>query len=147
MKVKITVKQIDSEYNQAYADEYQFGKESESNWKHHWSETFGPSSTVKEVIIKEQDTFLLKMTDNNGHVFSYNIPDMYIVECIIASGESVKFAFSNSLIQETFKPKNNRTKVSMYYFYLKDHIDYVRLAAGVMIAKKDFPKELELQEK
>ena len=53
MKLKIAFKQINSEYSQDYADEYQFGKESENNQKYHWSTSFLVNSEIDRVSIEQ----------------------------------------------------------------------------------------------
>ena len=39
MKLHVVFKQENPDFDQAYADEYQDGKESDSNWKKNWSST------------------------------------------------------------------------------------------------------------
>lgn len=140
MKVKVTFKQLNSEFNKEYADEYHFGEESENNWKTNWESGFKVEENVTEITLKDSTTYALRGSVG-GKEFNYSIPDMKILECLKESGKKEIFAVSNKLVTKTHKAQNERYKGAHYYFYLKDKEEFVDLN-GIIIATQDFPVEL-----
>jgi hypothetical protein len=141
MNVSVSIKQINSNFNTKYADEYHGGKESENNQKVHWEESTRVLENVKEIILKSESTYLLKGRFD-GQDFSYEIQDMQVLECITDSGEKWIYAISNKLISKTHQAQNKKYNRVHYYFYLKDNEESIKIGRGVVIAKGDFPRNL-----
>lgn len=140
MKISVTFKQLNSEFDKEYADEYHFGKESENNWKTNWENGFKIEEKVTEINLKNNTTYALHGRAGDKE-FNYEIPDMQVLECVTESGAKSVFAVSNKLISKTHQVQNKKYSRTHYYFYLKDKEDFVDLG-GIVIAKQDFPPNL-----
>ena len=145
MKFQITVKQVNSEYSQDYADQYKDGNQSDNNRKHHWHTTAEVNGFVKEITIKDHSILDLRLTTIEGNPLVFAISDMHIVECLLSDGEIVTFGASHSIIQDVQKFKNGGKELTHYYIYLKDEMQYIRLAPGLYIAKSDLPDNVKLE--
>lgn len=141
MKVQVSMKQVNSEYDKEYADEYNFGEESNNNLKHNWSYSRDIYNVTELKVIDKRD-FVLSGRFNNGIKKEYTLPNMQILQCITESSKTVEFAVSNELIIKTHKAKMNKYDVVRFYFYLKDKIELYKLKDAVYLIGKDYPKEL-----
>ena len=132
---------VNSEFNQALADELFQGQESEDNIKYLWEDELKVSD-VNYFKIKNNATYILAGTFANEKPFNFEIPDMTICDCSNLKGEKVQLAVSKKLLKKTEKvvdEKNNETHI---YFYLSDTHPMENPMEGIYIRKKDFPKEL-----
>ncbi len=144
MKVIVTFKELNPDYDQEYANEYQDGNESESNWKVNWQDEPDPYEDVSEIRVLDNATYKLWGTINEKTDFSYDIPNMTILECIKNDSQVLQFAVSKTLLKRTHKVYNNKYKTMRFYFYfvpnskqiMKDPVD------GVYIFIENIPKEL-----
>lgn len=141
MKVQVSIKQVDSEYNKKYADEYNGGEESDGNWKYNWSVTSIVPNVTEFKVIDKQD-FVLSGKFNDGIKKEYTLPNMQVIQCITESSEIIEFAVSNELIIKTHKAKINKYDVVRFYFYLNDKNELFNIADLAFIIGKDYPKEL-----
>ena len=147
MKFEVTVKQINGEFNKDYADQYNFGEESESNWKHLWSKTWGIRGDVKEWKVVENGAIILKNTSASTKSNSIvNIENVRILECTEVDGDKTYAGVSNSLLQKTYLPENIDYSKSYNYFYLKSDAHFIEIGPGLFIARKDLVAEINLKE-
>ena len=56
MKLKISFKIINSDFDQEYANEYNWGKESVNNMKYNWSVSFQVDSDIDKVEINKNES-------------------------------------------------------------------------------------------
>src|ERR1700741_2502030 len=103
MEVTLNVKLVNSEFNQSIADDLHNGEESEDNIKYLWEDEFTVQGKVALFKIKNNATFQLKGILPDDKEFSYDIPDMCIVECTMEDGSVVQFPISKKLIKATEK--------------------------------------------
>jgi len=140
MKVTINVKLVNSKFNQAYADKENEGEETEDNIKYLWEDEFVIQGDVTNFKVVNNTTYLLNGLYPNNDEFSFEIPDMTIVECTMTDGSVTRVPFSKKAISKTDKleTKNGLT----FFVQLKSVKEIVNPMEGVYILKDDYPEEL-----
>ena len=133
---------INSEFNQGIANDLHAGLESEDNIKHLWEDELKVSEPVKEFKIKNNATYTLSGYSGKD-LFSFEIPDVTICECITEKGDKMQFAVSKKLLKRTEKTVNDTKKETHLYFYLRDTWEIENPMNGIYILKQDFPRELK----
>jgi hypothetical protein len=133
---------INSEFNTGLADDLYEGEESEDNIKHLWEDEFKVSEPIQDFKIKNKTTYTLAGFYPDEREFSFEIPDMTIVDCITKSGTRMQFAVSKKLLKKTEKTVNELAGETHLYFYLRDNPPMENPMNGVYILRSDFPKEL-----
>lgn len=133
---------INSEFNTGLADDLYEGEESEDNIKHLWEDEFKVSEPIQDFKIKNKTTYTLAGFYPDEREFSFEIPDMTIVDCITNSGTRMQFAVSKKLLKKTEKTVNELAGETHLYFYLRDNPPMENPMNGVYILRSDFPKEL-----
>lgn len=140
LKLKIAFKQINSEYSQDYADEYQFGEESVDNQKYHWSVSFEVKSRIDKIsILKSQNLHLVDQT-NRENPQEYLIDEVTVFECYKKDELYAEYAVSDKLIEKIFNVYKESEDTRYCYFYLKDKTEYVELRNHIYVLQKDIRK-------
>ena len=144
MKVFVTFKELNPDYDQEYANEYQDGNESENNWKVNWETKLKTNEDVSEIRVLDNVHYKLWGTINEKTDFSYDIPNMTILECVKNDSQVIQFAVSKTLLKRTHKVYNNKCKTLRFYFYFVPNSEpyTIKPKPGVYIFKENFPKEL-----
>ncbi|MCX6313078.1 MAG: hypothetical protein NT084_15775 [Bacteroidetes bacterium] len=142
MKVSITVKEVNPDFDQAYADKENEGHETEDNIRYNWEDEFDVKDEVKDFGIRNNEIYLLEGMNGNEK-FSFEIPSMTIVECIGENGAVTQFAASRKLIKDTKKNIDKEGNVQ-FYIFLKGGHEHINPIPGIYISKKDFPKALPI---
>jgi hypothetical protein len=143
MEVYLHFKEINSDYSQAVADEFNEGQESEENIKYMWEDELMVTEDVVDFKIRNKTTYTLQGSYADGTAFSFEIPEMSICECKTASGNIIQFAVSGKLIKDTDKKTSKDGKQIRFTFFLRDKFPVENPFPGVYILSKDFPKELK----
>lgn len=141
MQVQVGFIKINPEYDQQYADEYHFEKESENNSRSNWGSEYGLKN-VKSVSLIDDEHFLLKGQSENGQDFEYLIPDVLIFRCMFEDGAKREFAVSKSILKNTHQARNEKYDVTRFYFYINPEPEWVPLDRNLCVDLKDVPKEL-----
>lgn len=136
--------QINSEFNQGLADDLYNGEETEDNIKHLWEDEFKVSEPVIDFKIKNNTTYTLAGLMPDDSSFSFEIPDVTIVNCITSERKEIQFAVSKKLIKKTDVQRGDNE--SNIYFYLKDSLPIENPMNGIYILESDFPKQLKKRE-
>jgi hypothetical protein len=140
MIVTINVKLVNSQFNQAYADKDNEGEETEDNIKYLWEDEFEVQGNVANFKVINNTTYLLNGLYPNDDEFSFEIPDMTVLECTLDNGSVTLIPFSKKAVSKTEKVE---TKKGMtFYVHLKSIREVVNPMTGVYILKDDYPKEL-----
>lgn len=140
MIVTINVKLVNSQFNQAYADKENEGEETEDNIKYLWEDEFEVQGNVTNFKVVNNTTYLLNGLYPNDDEFSFEIPDMTVLECTLDNGSTTLLPFSKKAINKTEKVE---TKKGMtFYVHLKSVREVLNPMTGVYIIKDDYPKEL-----
>jgi len=140
MIVTINVKLVNSQFNQAYADKENEGEETEDNIKYLWEDEFEVQGNVTNFKVVNNTSYLLNGLYPNDDEFSFEIPDMTVLECTLDNGSTTLLPFSKKAINKTEKVE---TKQGMtFYVHLKSVREVLNPMTGVYIIKDDYPKEL-----
>lgn len=142
MDVQVNFKVINPDYNQQYADEYHFGKESESNWKYQWAVTFEVKD-VESVAVLENESFELKDHFEDNRKFNFKIPDVMIYRCYFKDGSYEDFAVSKSILDKAHQAKKEGYDVTRFYFYINSTAPSVQLSPNLVVDEKSVPLELK----
>jgi hypothetical protein len=144
MRVQISFKVINSNYDQEYADEYNFGKEGESNMKYDWETTY-EIKEANSVELIENGTYLLKGTLNNGRAFESQIPNVTIFRIHLKDGSMIEFAVSKSILNKTHQTHNEKYKIIRCYFYINSEPKSIELTDKLVIDVNEIPDELKIK--
>lgn len=140
MIVTINVKLVNSRFDQAYADRDNEGEETEDNIRYLWEDEFEVKGNVTNFKVINNTTYLLNGLYPNDDEFSFEIPDMTVLECTMNDGSVTLLPFSKKAINKTEKVE---TKKGMTFnVFLKSTKEVVNPMTGVYILKEDYPKEL-----
>ena len=142
MDVQVNIKVINPDYNQQYADEYHFGKESESNWKYQWAVTYEVKN-VESVAVLENECFELKGHFEDNRKFCFQIPDVMIYRCHFKDGGYEDFAVSKSILNKTHQAKKEGYDVTRFYFYINSPPLSVQLSPNLVVDEISLPLELK----
>lgn len=140
MKLYVTFKQQNSDFDKKYAQKFNFGRESDGNRRDNWSIGYKISDSIKEFTIIENGEFHL-IGSKAGEPFDYAIPEMIILNCLTVDNELIKIAVSKKLINKTQSPHNSKYNTTRFYFYLNNN-EFINPIDTVFISKSDCPKEL-----
>ncbi|MFN8117547.1 MAG: hypothetical protein U0W65_15670 [Bacteroidia bacterium] len=140
MIVTINVKLVNSKFDQAYADRDNEGEETEDNIRYLWEDEFEVKGNVANFKVINNTTYLLNGLYPNDDEFSFEIPDMTVLECTMDNGSKTLLPFSKKAVSKTEKVE---TKKGMTFnVFLKSTKEVVNPMTGVYILKEDYPKEL-----
>lgn len=140
MKVTINVKLVNSKFNQAYADKENEGEETEDNIKYLWEDEFEVQGNVTNFKVINNTTYLLNGLYPNDDEFSFEIPDMTVLECTLDDGSVTLLPFSKKAISKTEKTESKNAMT--FFVHLKSIREIVNPMTGVYILKDDYPEEL-----
>ena len=140
MTVTINVKLVNSKFDQAYADRDNEGEETEDNIRYLWEDEFEVKGNVTNFKVINNTTYLLNGLYPNDDEFSFEIPDVTVLECTMNDGSVTLLPFSKKAISKTEKVE---TKKGMTFnVFLKSAKEIVNPMTGVYILKEDYPAEL-----
>mgnify|MGYP006909081545 CR=1 FL=1 len=141
MKLIVTFKQINPDFDQKYADEYNAGKESNNNMKYHWSRGFELSADIEKVITRV-GAFVIDNLLINEEKVEIRLPNMKVLECISNNEVISSFAVSKKLLKKTQKTYNEKYDIMRFYFYINPREDYVQLGDKIYLLESEIPNEL-----
>jgi len=134
---------INSDFNQALADDLYGGEESEDNIKHIWEDELKVSEPVTEFKIRNNTSYTLAGYYADNTAFSFEIAEMTVVDCKTKSNTTMQFAVSKKILKKTEKIVDEKNAETHLYFYLRDTYPIENPMNGVYIIRTDFPKELK----
>lgn len=140
MLVTIHIKQMNSKFSQEMADAEYDGKESDDNYRVLWEDEFDIKGDVTGFKIRNNAVYQLRGLLPDDTEFSYDIPEMTIVECTLADGSVTQIPISKKLIIDT--DKQQTPEGILFTVSLKSSRHHVNPMEGVYILKDHFPKEL-----
>ncbi|KAB1065973.1 hypothetical protein [Salibacter halophilus] len=140
MRLFVTFKQQNPDFNKEYADEYHFGKGSDGNWKDNWSEGLKCPKEVEKISINQKGTIKLIAKSREGSSKSFTVDNMIILEGIVGSKIIYQFAVSKDLVKKTHKAYNGKYDTTRFYFYFKSRNDYVKIEDSIYVLEEDLPK-------
>jgi hypothetical protein len=142
MKVTITVRELNPEFDQEIAENFHEGKETYDNPKYNWEDEFEVKTDVTEFKVRNNSIYNLEGF-RNEEKFSYEIPGMMIIECLHADGSTTQFAASRKLVKDSKKNEDKKGDIH-FFLFLKGQKKMTSPLAGVYIHTDDFPMDLPL---
>jgi hypothetical protein len=140
MKLNITFQEVNSEYSQEYADEYQFGKESLDNEKYNSGEAFELTEEIDDIkIIKNQ---IADYTDKSNKLedLSLVFEKLTLIQCIKNDKVIAQYGVSDELLKKTHKIYKEKSDTFYYYFTLKDNMHYQYYDSHIYVLIKDIKR-------
>lgn len=144
MKAQINFKVINPDFNQEYANEYNFGKENENNTKYEWEKRYEIINTTSVELINTS-TYKLKGKHEDGEVFEISIPNVTIFRFHLESGSDLDFAVSKSLLNKTHQVSNEKYNTTRCYFYINSEPERIVLTGNLIINVNELPDELKVK--
>jgi hypothetical protein len=143
MKFFITFKVQNPEYSPKYAKEYNFGKESDGNWKDLWSVGYKLKDNIKEYKVVKDLYFELIQERQDKSTLKFQIPDVTKLICLTDTNKEIEIVVSNKLIAMIHVAQSPKYDTTRYYFYLKHDVDFIKLSEMIYLAQIDIPIDLE----
>jgi hypothetical protein len=138
MKAQISLKVLDTSYDQKYADQYQQGNESIDNWKYEWEKAY-ELNDVSSFEYIDNSIYSLKLKNGLGETKQIPIPNVSIFRFHFLSGETIDYGVSKSLLNKHHVAKNDKYDVVRCYFYINSEPERINLADQFIIDAKDCP--------
>lgn len=142
MKVTITVKEVNPEFDRELADKEFDGKESEENVLYNWEDEFDISGDVKDFKIRNNVPFELQTAEGEDEA-TYAIEGMMVLDLVLSNGATTSCAFSRSIVKDSKKVVQKNNDIHFFVF-LKGGKQIVSPVTGIYINQNDWPKELPL---
>jgi hypothetical protein len=134
MQVKITLRQLNPNFDKEYAQQYYNGKESDGNWKYNWSITAAASANISSY----------KKVDNTEFEFGTAvIKNVTVLEFITDNNVNDNLVISNKLIDKIHIAEREAYSTTHIYVYFKNTNEFYTIADKVYIACEDCPEELK----
>lgn len=140
MKVTITVKEVNPEFDHDFANREHGGNESEDNILYTWEDEFEINGDVKDFKIRNNAVYNLEVEEEDEHAL-YPIEGTMIIDSHLTDGRITSCVFSRSIVKDSKKVVNKQGDIHFYVF-LKGGKEMVMPVTGIYIAKKDFPVNL-----
>ncbi len=140
MNVTLNIKLVNSKFDQAYADKDNEGFETEDNIRFLWEDELAVKGNVVDIKVKNNATYTLNGLHDNDEEFSYELPDMTIIECHMKDGTINQFPFSKKLIISTDKIQKGDEVI--FSIKLKSIKPLVNPMSGVYVLTDDYPTQL-----
>jgi hypothetical protein len=141
MIAQINFKIINPDFKQDYADEYNFGKEGDSNWKYNWGAGYELDKVTSVELINDA-VFQLRGKIKDGEEINIAIPNVAIFRFHLENGDFEDYAVSKSIINKTHQAKNEKHNITRCYFYLNAEPESVQLGNNLVIDLNEMPSQL-----
>lgn len=138
MKLNVTFKQQNPEFDKDYADQYNDGREGPGNMKDKWMLRMGQSGEIDKVAITDKGE--LSLPDPEGKRENLVLNDMTILEAIKDNETVGTYAVSRSLLQKTHQAHNSKYNTKRFYFYLDPEKSFVRIGNSIYVTENELPE-------
>ena len=132
MKLIITFKQINDSFNQEYADQYDFGKESIDNQKYHWEHSFELVEEIDKISITKNQNIHYTGLDN-GEKYNVILEKVTLFTCFKGDEIYSQYAVSDELLERIHEVYKEKSNTKYCYFYLKDREDYYNFEEHIYV--------------
>jgi hypothetical protein len=137
MKLKISFKIINSDFDQKYANEYNWGKISVNNMKYNWSETITVNSDIDKIEINENESLHYVDSSDKNKIIDFFLENQTILKCYKDNELCTQYSVSTGLIKKTQETYQKTTKTKHFYFYFKDNLEIIELKKHIYVLKED----------
>jgi len=144
MKAQISFRFINPDYSQEYADQYNGGKESESNWKYNEQFTRKIENIISVELINPGTFHLIGNFANKN--IDIQIPNITIFRCFYENGTHEDFAVSKSVLNKAQKTPNEKYQIIRCYFYINSEPKSIKFGENLVLGVNELPDELKNSE-
>ena len=137
MKLKISFKIINSDFDQKYANEYNWGKISVNNMKYNWYETITVNSDIDKIEINENESLHYVDSSDKNKIIDFFLENQTILKCYKDNELCTQYSVSTGLIKKTQETYQKTTKTKHFYFYFKDNLEIIELKKHIYVLKED----------
>ncbi|MFW6016568.1 MAG: hypothetical protein ACOCRK_09020 [bacterium] len=141
MKLNVSFKLINPDFDIEYAKVYHNDKESKNSHKYLWEETLKAENEVDNYEIIENGEYSI----NNANIENGNNPihfkNLVILKCLKNGKVVQKFIVSKDLLEKKQVTPNIKYNITRIYFYLKSSNEIIKIKDGFYVLKKDIPKD------
>jgi len=145
MKTQISFRFINPDYSQVYADQYQGGEESESNWKHGEVSTWEEDNVLSVELIND-GIYQLTGTFNDGNPCNIPITNVAIFRVHSENDTYEDFAVSKSVLNKTHQALNKKYSITRCYFYINSEPKSIKFGENLVLDVNEIPDELKNSE-
>ena len=138
MKCTLHFLLLNDDYSNEHA-EASGKEESAINRKYEWRDELEITSDVTDVIEAEDKSYFLRGQFEDGEEFSYEIPNMHLLE--LQGDSPLLIGCSNALFDSVSIDKGDEITVNIT---LKDYEPLTNPVPGIYISTTDFPQELAI---
>ncbi len=139
MRLKISFKRKNPDFDKEFADFHHEGKDSGDNLKYSFERSLMVEN-VDQFMIEEVDEYSVELLLDGDKERLISFPKMNVLTLSHPNNEELKIAVSTDLIKETNQLK--RKGRIYYYFYFKDRDDWKMIGKTIYILNNDIPKSL-----
>lgn len=141
MKLYVSYKVVNNEYDQEYADQYNWGDPGPGNLKYHDSWKYGIEK-VKAYTQYENEVLKLEVTDENDTSQIFEINNITRLKAELEDGSIEDFFVSSDIIRNIHTTKD-RKGIVRFYFYLNTDHNFVIMNKTAYVKEADIPKKLK----
>lgn len=141
MKLDVSFKIVNPEFNQEYADQYNWGEEGPGNMKYHETWKYRIED-VEEFSQTPEAEFTIKAVDKEGKEHLFPIGNTFKLQARMKEGHLEEYHVSKELIRNTHQTKA-KNGPSRFYFYLLPLEGFFIVNKTSYILSKDIPDELK----
>jgi hypothetical protein len=141
MRLIVSFRRLNPDFDQKYAQEYNLGKEGEGNWKIAWEETFELNNPVDVITLIESDEMIVSGVLSNGNELTTTLSNMTYIKCVSDDCITAEIGMSNALVESTSKYYNKKQDKLNFYFYFNDRTDFERIGSRIFMVRENIPNE------
>lgn len=137
MKLHISFKQINSDYSQDYANQYNFGEESYNNQKYHWAISFEINEEVDKISINKNQNVIFNNFIEDGKHYDLVAKKVTLIQIYKRDKVYAQYVISDELLDNIHEVYKEKTDKKYCYFYLRDNIEFVNIKEHTYIIEDD----------
>lgn len=140
MRLKVAIKQKNDEFNQEYADQYNFGEESINNEKYKINNSFDFTTNIDSLKLLENQELIIEGTKKENETeipLKIQLNNMAVLECHKNGQIYEMYAVSQDFIIRSIKSAKEKHNKTYFTFYLKDRNDFENFGHNFYALKKD----------
>jgi hypothetical protein len=143
MRLDVSYKIVNNEFDKEYAEEYNEGEPGPGNMKYHETWKYRIEN-VKQFSQEENATLEIVGINESEGKHTFQINNLFHLSCELNNGSVEDYYVSKALIRNTHatKDKNNNNR---FYFYLDVNNPFVIINDTSYIVSDDLPEELTSQ--
>jgi hypothetical protein len=141
MIIDVSFKVVNSDFDQEYADLYNWGEPGSDNWKYNKIDKYRIEN-VKSFSQNQYSSFKISGINENGEQEIIIINNVFHLCCELDDGNIEDYFVSKELIKSIHLTKESKGK-GRFYFYLYDSIPFCTIYKTSYINLNDLPDSIK----